>query len=40
MINVWESYRQALLSHNADSLKPCSSKAWPLVSKLLFLKLA
>lgn len=35
MINVWENYRQALLSHNADSLKPCSSKACPLASKLL-----
>lgn len=40
MINIWENSRQALLSHNADSLKPCSSKACHLVSKLLFLKLA
>lgn len=24
MINIWENYRQALLSHNADSLKPWS----------------
>lgn len=40
MINMWETYRQAVLSCNADSLKRCSSKACRLVSKLLFLKLS
>ena len=36
---MWGKYKQALLCHNADCLRPCSSKECDLVSKLFFFKL-